>query len=309
MENISRKVSAVHERADSTEEVFGVERQLQVSHNDRRNCKDTCPGSQGTVALIQVLTALIGNFNSPYRRLNRVGLVLWIFHLTANTIWDGYASRDKYGYPWVAVRGLLWVTCIVCTWLTICRTVPWLEQGLGILEFDRQYKDVLLDMSSATRVRLIAYEVYLRTRRCYHSQYKTVNCQPTIGPNCSFEGVFHLVSCYWTQTPNIRVEPVGGEYLSIKAHRTLKRLDCSRSLCNFACLPHSTKQWQHPKRLTTRRETFITPSGVSILFLRRSLFTQILFFPDGNSYYYSLSDVTVFLLLFRKFPPSWRCFP
>ena len=196
MENISRKVSTVHERADSTDEVFGVERQLQAPHNDCRNSKDTCPGSQGTVALIQVLTALIGNFNSPYRKLNRVGLVLWIFHLTANTIWDGYASRDKYGYPWVAVRGLLWVTCIVCTWLTICRTVPWLEQGLEILEFDRQYKDVLLDMSYATRVRLIAYEVYLRTRRCYHSQYKTANCQPTIGPNCSIEGVFHLVCCY-----------------------------------------------------------------------------------------------------------------
>lgn len=170
MENISRKVSTAHERADSTDEVFGVERQLQAPHNDCRNSKDTCPGSQDTVALIQVLTALIGNFNSPNRKLYRGGLVLWIFHLTANTIWDGYASRDKYGYPWVAVRGLLWVTCIVCTWLTICRTVPWLEQGLGILEFDRQYKDVLLDMSSATRVRLIAYEVYLRTRRCSHSQ-------------------------------------------------------------------------------------------------------------------------------------------
>ncbi|XP_074627083.1 uncharacterized protein LOC141885109 [Acropora palmata] len=151
MENISRKISAVHERADSTEEVFGVERQLQGPHNDCRNSKDTCAGSQGTVALIQVLTALIGNFNSPYRKLYRSGLVLWIFHLTTNTIWDGYASRDKYGHPWVVVRGLLWVTCIVCTWLTICRTVPWLEQGLGILEFDRQYKDVLLDMSSATR--------------------------------------------------------------------------------------------------------------------------------------------------------------
>ena len=146
--------------ADSTDEVFSVERQLP--HNDCRNRKDICPGSQGTVALIQVLTALIGNFNSPYRKLNRGGLVLWIFNLTANTIWDGYASRDKYGYPWVTVRGLLWVVCIVCTWVTICRTVPWLEQGLEILEFDRQYKEVLLDMSSATKVRLIGFSISVR---------------------------------------------------------------------------------------------------------------------------------------------------
>ena len=112
MENIPRKVSNVPKRTDPTDEVFRVERQLQVPHNDCRNRKDTYPSSQDTIALIQVLTALIGNFNSPYRKLNRGGLVLWSFHLTANTIWDGYASRDKYGYPWMFVRGLLWVTCM-----------------------------------------------------------------------------------------------------------------------------------------------------------------------------------------------------
>ena len=108
--------------------------------------------SEEITTLIHILTALIGNLNSPYRKLSSSCLLLWLFNLTANFTWNGFESRAKYGCPWLFVRGLLWVKCCVCTWGTICRAVPWLERGLGGLAHDRQYSEVLGDISRATKV-------------------------------------------------------------------------------------------------------------------------------------------------------------
>ena len=106
------------------------------------------------IGSIYILTALIGNLNSPYTKLSRAGLLLWILSMAVNFTYDGYESLTKYGYPWMGVRGLLLITCCVCTWFTIRRTIPWLEKGLGELERDKRYRKALRDMKVITKVSL-----------------------------------------------------------------------------------------------------------------------------------------------------------
>ena len=112
------------------------------------------PKCSDIINSMYILTALIGNLNSPYRKLSRTGLLLWILSMAVNFMYDGYESRVKYGYPWMSVRGLLWITCCVCTWFTIRRTIPWLEKGLEELERDRRYRKALCDMARTTKVRI-----------------------------------------------------------------------------------------------------------------------------------------------------------
>lgn len=103
------------------------------------------------IGSIYILTALIGNLNSPYTKLSRAGLLLWILSMAVNFTYDGYESLAKYGYPWMGVRGLLLITCCICTWFTIRRTIPWLEKGLGELERDKRYRKALRDMKVITK--------------------------------------------------------------------------------------------------------------------------------------------------------------
>ena len=111
------------------------------------------PKYRDIINKMHILTALIGNFNSPYRKLGRAGLLLWLLSMSINFMYDGYESRVKYGYPWMSVRGLLWITCCLGTWFTIRRTMPWFEQNLCKLENDKLYRRVLQDMSGTTEVR------------------------------------------------------------------------------------------------------------------------------------------------------------
>lgn len=109
------------------------------------------PKCSDLIGSIYILTALIGNLNSPYTKLSRGGLLVWILSMAVNFIYDGYESRAKYGYPWISVRGLLLITCCVCTWSTFRRTIPWLERGVGELERDRRYRNALHDMAVITK--------------------------------------------------------------------------------------------------------------------------------------------------------------
>ena len=152
MENNPRKHLPANENVDSINELFDSERQILNHGESYRGKKHLHAKSEEITTLIHILIALIGNLNSPYRKLSSSCLLLWLFNLTANFIWDGFESRAKYGYPWLFVRGLLWVTCCVCTWLTVCRAVSWFERGLGELERDRQYSEVFRDISRATEV-------------------------------------------------------------------------------------------------------------------------------------------------------------
>ena len=110
------------------------------------------PKHKDIITTMHFLTALIGNLNSPYRKLSRVGLLLWLLSMVINFMYDGYESRVKYGYPWMSVRGLLWVTCCVGTWFTVRRAMPWLERGLSQLESDQVYRKALRDMTRTTEV-------------------------------------------------------------------------------------------------------------------------------------------------------------
>lgn len=134
-------------------EMFLMEARIleEVGHGKARKYRR--PNCSDMIASMHILTALIGNLNSPYRKLSRVGLLLWILSMAVNFMYDGYESRAKYGYPWMFVRGLLWVTFCVCTWFTARRTMPWLEKGLTKLESDRRYRKALRDMACTTKVR------------------------------------------------------------------------------------------------------------------------------------------------------------
>ena len=123
---------------------------LEVGHGKAN--KHRRPKCRDIISSIHILTAFIGNLNSSYRKLSRAGLLLWILSMTVNFMYDGYESRVKYGYPWMCVRGLLFVTCCVGSWFTARRTMPWLEKGLAELEKDKRYKKALRDMAETTKV-------------------------------------------------------------------------------------------------------------------------------------------------------------
>ena len=153
MGNSLKKDRVIRVRPKCPETFFMEGRILEeVGHGKARKYRR--PNCSDTITSIHILTALIGNLNSPYRKLSRAGLLLWILSIVVNFMYDGYESRAKYGYPWMCVRGLLWVTCCVCTWFTARRTVPWLEKGLTKLESDRRYRKALRDMASTTKVRI-----------------------------------------------------------------------------------------------------------------------------------------------------------
>ena len=138
---------------DSTAELFHAEAIMLKEVGCGRAKNHRRPKSKDIIPSLHISTALIGNLNSPYRKLSRAGLLLWLLNMVMNFSWDGYESRAKYGYAWMCVRGLLWVTCCVGTWLTIKRTMPWLERELGKLERDKRCRKVLRDMAVTTEVR------------------------------------------------------------------------------------------------------------------------------------------------------------
>ena len=138
--------------SESAIQLFPTEARILHEVGLGRATKHLRPKSKHIINTLYILTALIGNLNSPYRKLGRAGLLLWLLNIVINFMYDGYEARAKYGYPWLCVRGLLCVTCCVCTWFTIKRTMPWLERGLGKLESDKHYRKALRDTASTTEV-------------------------------------------------------------------------------------------------------------------------------------------------------------
>ena len=139
--------------ADSATQLFPTEVRILHEVGHGRANKHRLPYSKHIINTLHILTVLIGNLNSPYRKFGRAGLLLWLLDMAINFMYDGYESHAKYGYLWLCVRGLLWVTCCVCTWFTIKRTIPWLERGLGKLESCKHYRKALRDMACTTEVR------------------------------------------------------------------------------------------------------------------------------------------------------------
>ena len=153
MGNSVRKTRMVRVLPEPNAELLPMDSRIleELGHGRGRRCFR--PKYRDIINTMHILTALIGNFNSPYRKLGRAGLLLWLLSMSINFMYDGYESRVKYGYPWMSVRGLLWITCCLGTWFTIRRTMPWFEQNLCKLENDKLYRRVLQDMSGTTEVR------------------------------------------------------------------------------------------------------------------------------------------------------------
>jgi len=148
-------------------ELFPVEARIFEEVGQGRAKKHRRPKYKEIITSMHILTALIGNLNSPYRKFSRAGLLLWLLSMAVNFVYDGNESRVKYGYPWMSVRGLLGVTCCVGTWCTVRDTMPWLERGLGKLEKDKAYRKALRDMSRTTEVRWTS-SLSLTVRASFH---------------------------------------------------------------------------------------------------------------------------------------------
>lgn len=153
MGNSVRKTRMVRVLPDPNAELLPMDSRVLEELGRGRAKRYFRPKYRDIINTMRILTALIGNFNSPYRKLGRAGLLLWLLSMSINFMYDGYESRVKYGYPWMSVRGLLWITCCLGTWFTIRRTMPWFEQNLCKLENDKLYRRVLQDMSGTTEVR------------------------------------------------------------------------------------------------------------------------------------------------------------
>lgn len=153
MGNSVRKTQIVRVHPDPKAELLPTDSRILEELGRGRARRHFRPKYRDIINTMHILTALIGNFNSPYRKLGRAGLLLWLLSMSISFVYDGYASRVKYGYPWMSVRGLLWITCCLGTWFTIRHTMPWFEQNLCKLVNDKLYRRVLQDMSGTTEVR------------------------------------------------------------------------------------------------------------------------------------------------------------
>ena len=152
MGNSARKALVVRVTPISNPELFPVEALILEEEAHGRVKKHRRPNYRDLITSMHILTALIGNLNSPYRKLGRAGLLLWLLNMAVNFMYDGYESHVKYGYPWMCVRGFLLATCCVGTWFTVRGTMPWLERGLGNLESNKLYRKALCDMAGTTKV-------------------------------------------------------------------------------------------------------------------------------------------------------------
>ncbi|KAL9971138.1 hypothetical protein ACROYT_G023627 [Oculina patagonica] len=150
MGNSFKKCHVVRVRPKPAE-IFPMESRILEQVGYGKASKHRRPKCRDIITSMHLLTAFIGNLNSSYRKLSRAGLLLWILSMTVNFMYDGYESRVRYGYPWMFVRGLLWVTCCLGMWFTARRTMPWLEKGLTELERDHRYRKALRDMAGTTK--------------------------------------------------------------------------------------------------------------------------------------------------------------
>lgn len=105
------------------------------------------------VTTVDLTTAFIGNiYNTKHRRLAIFGLVLWILNIVICFSFDFYESHKKYGIAWAVVKGSEWVTVCLGTYSAIFKTIPWMKEGLKMLEEDGQYNRSLLRITASVKV-------------------------------------------------------------------------------------------------------------------------------------------------------------
>lgn len=101
---------------------------------------------------VHLLTAFIGHRNKHHRKLGTFGLVLWIMNLVCHFSLDFYEAAHIFGWAWATAIGLFFVSFSSGTYVLIRDTLPWLEDGLEILNVDGNFSETLEKSRTITRV-------------------------------------------------------------------------------------------------------------------------------------------------------------
>jgi hypothetical protein len=102
---------------------------------------------------MDLTTAFIGNvFNTRCRGLAIFGLLLWIVNICVSFSFDAYESHKEYGFAWASVKGAEWLIFCLGTYFFIFKTIPWMKEGLKMLEDDGQYSRSMLRITANIKV-------------------------------------------------------------------------------------------------------------------------------------------------------------
>ena len=105
------------------------------------------------VTTTDLTTAFIGNiYNSKYRLLAIFGLLLWISNILICFAFDFYESHKQYEFAWAAVKAAELLTFCLGSYSAILKTIPWIKEGVMLLEDDGQYDRSLLRITVSIKV-------------------------------------------------------------------------------------------------------------------------------------------------------------
>ena len=92
---------------------------------------------------IHLLTAFIGHRSKHHPILGTFGLVMWILNLVCHFSLDFYEAAHIFGWAWATAIGLFFVSFSSGTYMLISDTLPWLDDGLEILNVDGNFSETL----------------------------------------------------------------------------------------------------------------------------------------------------------------------
>ena len=114
------------------------------------------------------LTAAIGDYHSFSRPriFALIGGLLWIFNLCMNYAFEFYEAKMTYGYTWVAVETIHFLSYLVYTFYTIQKTIPWLKEGLEEIQRKVMYKKTVEKVVYFTKVGMNGFVVRFLAKLC-----------------------------------------------------------------------------------------------------------------------------------------------
>lgn len=92
---------------------------------------------------IHVLTAFIGHKSKHHPILGTLGLILWVVNLVCHFSLDFYEAAHIFGWAWATAIGLFFISFSSGTYFLVRDTLPWLEDGLEILNVDGNFSETL----------------------------------------------------------------------------------------------------------------------------------------------------------------------
>ena len=110
---------------------------------------------------VHLMTAFIGHRNKHHRKLGTFGLVLWICNLVCHFSLDFYEAAHIFGWAWATAIGLFFVSFSSGTYVLIRDTLPWLEDGLEILNVDGNFSETLEKARTITTVSIYKIDLFI----------------------------------------------------------------------------------------------------------------------------------------------------